>query len=198
MKNKSAVYWLLTGIATMFLVTYSLAAAADKVVVIPLSGGTYTGNPPIVVDNIEKTIGLNAATAPDDLMTWDGNNWVASPPANPQFTVNNMQPYLGINFVIATVGTFPSRNAAEPFIAEIMMFGGNFAPRGWALCNGQLLSIASNSALFSLLGTTYGGDGRTDFALPDLRGRVPLHPGTGPGLTNRRLGQKGGTEDTGQ
>ena len=82
----------------------------------------------------------------------------------------------------------------DPFLAEIIMFGGNFAPRGWALCNGQLLSIAQNQALFSLLGTTYGGDGRTTFGLPDLRGRVPMHPGNGPGLTDRRLGQKGGTE----
>ena len=75
------------------------------------------------------------------------------------------------------------------------MFGGNFAPRGWALCDGQLLSIASNEALFSILGTTYGGDGRTTFGLPDLRGRVALHAGTGPGLSNRRLGEKGGAED---
>lgn len=84
----------------------------------------------------------------------------------------------------------------EPFIGQIMMFGGNFAPRGWALCDGQLLAISQNSALFSILGTTYGGDGRTTFGLPDLRGRVPLHPGSGPGLSPRQLGQKGGTEDT--
>lgn len=82
----------------------------------------------------------------------------------------------------------------EPFIGQIMMFGGNFAPRGWAFCDGQLLSIASNTALFSILGTTYGGDGRTTFALPDLRGRVAVHPGTGPGLSTRRLGQRTGTE----
>ena len=83
----------------------------------------------------------------------------------------------------------------EPFIAQIMLFGGNFAPRGWALCDGQLLPIAQNQALFSLLGTTYGGDGRTTFGLPDLRGRVPMHPGNGPGLTQRRLGAKGGVEE---
>ncbi|MFH6604505.1 phage tail protein [Maribacter algicola] len=82
----------------------------------------------------------------------------------------------------------------EPFIGQIIMFGGNFAPRGWALCDGQLLSIASNSALYSILGTTYGGDGRTTFGLPDLRGRVPMHAGNGPGLTPRRLGEKSGTE----
>ena len=74
------------------------------------------------------------------------------------------------------------------------MFGGNFAPRGWALCDGALLSISQNQALFSILGTTYGGDGRTTFQLPDLRGRVAMHAGSGPGLTPRQLGQKAGTE----
>ena len=82
----------------------------------------------------------------------------------------------------------------EPFIGEIIMFGGNFAPRGWALCDGSLLSISQNSALFSILGTTYGGDGRTTFGLPDLRGRAPVHPGNGPGLTPRQLGEKSGAE----
>jgi microcystin-dependent protein len=82
----------------------------------------------------------------------------------------------------------------NPFLAQIIMFGGNFAPRGWALCNGQLLPIASNQALFSLLGTTYGGDGRTTFALPDLRSRSPIHAGRGPGLADIKLGQRGGIE----
>lgn len=84
--------------------------------------------------------------------------------------------------------------AADPLLGEITMFAGNFAPRGWAFCNGQLLPISENTALFSLLGTTYGGDGRTTFALPDMRGRVVIHPGTGPGLSEYRLGQKGGAE----
>lgn len=83
---------------------------------------------------------------------------------------------------------------SDPFLAEIIMFGGNFAPRGWALCDGQLLPISQNQAVFSLLGTTYGGDGRTTFALPDLRGRAAIHPGTGPGLSPYRLGQRGGAE----
>jgi microcystin-dependent protein len=83
---------------------------------------------------------------------------------------------------------------SEPFIGQIIMFGGNFAPRGWAFCDGQLLPISQNSALFSILGTTYGGDGRTTFGLPELRGRVAMHPGSGPGLTPRTLGQKSGTE----
>ncbi len=81
---------------------------------------------------------------------------------------------------------------ADPFIAEIKIFAGNFAPRGWAFCDGQLLPIAQNTALFSLVGTTYGGDGRTTFGLPDLQGRAPMHPGNGPGLSSRRLGEKVG------
>jgi microcystin-dependent protein len=83
---------------------------------------------------------------------------------------------------------------SEPFVAEIRIFAGNFAPRGWAFCNGQLLPIAQNTALFSLIGTTYGGDGRTTTALPNMQGRAPMHPGRGPGLTERRLGERGGQE----
>lgn len=82
----------------------------------------------------------------------------------------------------------------EPMIGEVRIFAGNFAPRSWALCEGQLLPISQNSALFSILGTTYGGDGRTTFALPDLRGRVAIGPGRGPGLTDRRLGERSGQE----
>ncbi len=84
---------------------------------------------------------------------------------------------------------------ASPFVGQITGFAGNFAPRAWSLCDGQLLSVSQNDALFSLLGTIYGGDGRTTFALPDLRGRVPIHKGNGPGLGNYALGQKGGAED---
>lgn len=84
---------------------------------------------------------------------------------------------------------------SEPFVGEIRMFAGNFAPRGWAFCDGQLLAVSQNDALFSLFGTIYGGDGRTTFGLPDLRGRIPLHQGHGPGLSERRLGSKGGAEN---
>lgn len=82
----------------------------------------------------------------------------------------------------------------DAFLATIMMFGGNFAPRAWAMCNGQLLSISQLTALFSLLGTTYGGDGRTTFALPDLRGRAPIGYGHGAGLSSYQLGQHVGNE----
>lgn len=83
---------------------------------------------------------------------------------------------------------------SEPFIAEVRIFAGNFAPRSWAYCNGQLLPIAQNTALFSLVGTTYGGDGHTTFGLPNLQGRAPMHPGRGPGLTSRRLGERNGAK----
>ena len=80
-------------------------------------------------------------------------------------------------------------------MAQITLFAGSFAPRGWATCDGQTLTIASNSALFSLLGTTFGGDGRVTFGLPDLRGRVAIHAGAVPGLTQRNLGEKGGNQE---
>ncbi|MGG6242055.1 phage tail protein [Nodosilinea sp. AN01ver1] len=83
---------------------------------------------------------------------------------------------------------------SDPFVGEIRMFAGNFAPRGWAFCNGQLLPISQNTALFSLIGTIYGGDGRVTFALPDLQGRIPLHAGQGAGLSNYPLGSRGGVE----
>lgn len=83
---------------------------------------------------------------------------------------------------------------ADPFVAEIRIFPFNFAPKGWAWCDGQLLPLSQNTALFSLLGTTYGGNGKTNFALPDLQGRAPMQPGQGPGLSLHDLGEQGGTE----
>ena len=83
---------------------------------------------------------------------------------------------------------------ADPFVAEIRVFPFNFAPRGWAWCDGQLLPLSQNTALFSLLGTTYGGNGKSNFALPDLQGRAPMHPGQGSGLSLRDLGETGGSE----
>ncbi|ARE39178.1 Microcystin dependent protein [Rhodovulum sp. P5] len=96
--------------------------------------------------------------------------------------------------LLAPLAATPAKAGAEPFIGEIMMVGYTFCPRSWAEANGQLLPISEYSALFSLYGTTYGGDGRTTFALPDLRGRVPMHVGSGPGLSPFQLGQKGGSE----
>lgn len=86
---------------------------------------------------------------------------------------------------------------ADPFVAEIRIFPFNFAPRGWAWCDGQLLPLSQNTALFSLLGTTYGGNGKSNFALPDLQGRAPMHPGQGPGLSLHDLGESSGSDSVG-
>jgi microcystin-dependent protein len=83
---------------------------------------------------------------------------------------------------------------ADPFVAEIRIFGFNFPPKGWAFCDGQIMPLSQNTALFSLLGTTYGGDGKSTFALPDLQGQAPMHPGQGPGLSLHDLGETGGSE----
>ena len=100
--------------------------------------------------------------------------------------------------LVAFIG-LPSQNSfarAEPFLGELMVTGMTFCPRGWAEANGQILSISKHQSLYSLYGTTYGGDGRTTFALPDLRGQVPVHAGQSPGLSNYVMGQKGGQEST--
>src|SRR6476646_4546159 len=83
---------------------------------------------------------------------------------------------------------------ADPFVAEIRIFPFNFAPKGWAFCDGQILPLSQNTALFSLLGTTYGGDGKSNFALPDMQGNAPMHPGQGPGLSLHDLGETGGSD----
>jgi microcystin-dependent protein len=83
---------------------------------------------------------------------------------------------------------------SNPYVGEIRMFGGNFAPSGWAFCDGQLMQISENDTLFNLIGTTYGGDGQETFALPDLQGRLPMHAGQGPGLSNYQIGEKAGVE----
>jgi microcystin-dependent protein len=98
--------------------------------------------------------------------------------------------------MVGSPATASAQSGVEPFVGEIRYVAFNFAPRGWAQCNGQIMSIAQNTALFSLLGTYYGGNGQTTFALPDMRGRVPVHMGQGPGLSNYDLAQTGGTEAT--
>ena len=108
-----------------------------------------------------------------------------------QASLNNESPNLGLNYIIALSGGYPQYQGGQqtsgPMVGEIKMFAGNFAPAGWAFCEGQQLSIGGNDVLFSILGTTYGGDGRNTFALPDLRGRAPVHSDN-----LHRLGQKGG------
>lgn len=102
--------------------------------------------------------------------------------------------FLGSLMALSIITPRASQAQSEPFIGQLMLVGYNFCPRGWAEADGQLLPIASNSALFALFGTIYGGDGRTTFALPDLRGRAPIHEGSGPGLQPYQSGQKGGSE----
>lgn len=151
---------------------------------------------------------LTEATMPVHIHADPGFGATGTAGSNLPFS--RIQPELALNYAIALQGVFPSRAANEPlfsdgpveamgfepFLGEIGIFAGNFAPRGWAFAHGQLLPIASNPALFSLLGTTFGGDGRTTFALPDLRGRVPVGIGTGPGLEEVRWGQQFGRETT--
>ncbi len=146
---------------------------------------------------------LNIEGNTNDILAYNGSEWSPNTLSvnnnGGNLSHNNMQPSLGLTYIIALQGVFPSpsrsaNRSLDPFLAEIILFGGNFAPQGWAKCEGQLLSISQYSALFSILGTQYGGDGETTFALPDLRGRVPVGQGNGPGLTPRSNGQKFGSE----
>ena len=159
------------------------------------AGGTaITAKAPLSVST--NNLQINAGTHAGDLLTWDGNNWINMQPAVQHFSdaVDNHQPYLVINYVMAEFGIYPSQSdATEPYVGEIYMMGCNFAPVGFILCNGALLSIATNDVLFNLLGTTYGGNGTTTFAVPDLRGRVPIHQGNN-GTSIYVIGQTGGNE----
>jgi microcystin-dependent protein len=198
--------YTITGTSQLLSVPYALhAKTADGV------SGTIDESDPVfdasVAKGITETdtmiwnnkIDADVNAVADDLITFDGTNWVSRGAlignSGGSQAQNNMQPWIAVNYIIALVGIYPSRSSiADPTIAEISMFAGNFAPRNWAFCDGQLLSVASNSALFSLVGTIYGGDGRTTFALPNMRGRTAIHAGNGPGLTPRTIGQIGGSE----
>jgi len=161
---------------------------------VPVSN--LTAKSPLTVSATNQ-VSINAGTQVGDLITWDGANWVNLQPAAQHFTFNNVenrQPFLTLNYCIALQGIFPSRADANPFLSQVELFGFNFAPTGWAQCNGQLLPISQNTALFSLLGTNFGGNGTNNFALPDLRGRVPVGMGQGPGLTPFSVGDNGGAE----
>lgn len=158
------------------------------------AGTAITAKAPLSVST--NNLQINAGTLAGDLLTWDGNNWINMQPAVQHFSdaVDNHQPYLVINYVMAEFGIYPSQSdATQPYVGEIYMMGCNFAPVGFILCNGALLSIASNDVLFNLLGTTYGGNGTTTFAVPDLRGRVPIHQGYN-GTSVYVIGQTGGNE----
>lgn len=154
----------------------------------PIGASAYIATAPIVISE-------GATAAAPDVITFNVASMPSIPSSKlPSFQVNTVQPSTVVMCTIALQGVFPSRSAVDPLLGELMWGGWNFAPRGFAKCDGQLLAISSNSALFSLLGTMYGGDGRTTFGLPDMRGRVPMHPGNGPGLTPRRQGDRIGSE----
>jgi microcystin-dependent protein len=140
-----------------------------------------------------NSVKLNTGTTRNQLISWDNTNWVNTNPKASTINVN-IQPYLALNYCISLYGVFPQQNSGNPYVGDIELFAFNFAPVGWAFCNGQLLSIAENDALFALIGTTYGGDGQTTFGLPDLRGRVTIHKGQGNGLSSYVIGQQSGTE----
>ena len=163
---------------------------------VPVGIGSGPGLTPVSlgekVGGFNESVTFNSGRVPVHDHTLSGGGSTNNTGANASFS--NRMPALGLTPVIALQGLFPSRSLATPSIASISWFAGNYAPPGFAKLEGQLLSIAANSALFSLLGTTYGGDGETNFALPDLRGRTPIHQGSGAGLSNVTLGQKAGTE----
>ena len=161
----------------------------------PITANALTANAPLSIAT--NNVRINPGTTVGDLITWDGNNWVNTQPAVQHFsyTLDNVQPYLAVNYCISLFGIFPSQNdASEPFVGEIFIMGCNFPPNGFASCNGQLLAISENDVLFNLIGTTYGGDGQTTFGLPDLRGRLAIHQGESAGTSNYIIGQMGGAE----
>ncbi|MDA8685750.1 tail fiber protein, partial [Robiginitalea sp.] len=135
-----------------------------------------------------------------DLITFDGTNWVAKSATlsntGGSVLIDIRQPSLALHYQIALNGIYPYRSGNDPYIGEIALYTWDWTVRGWATCQGQLMAISQNTALFSLLGTTYGGDGRTTFGLPDLRGRVAVGIRWGPGLSNYQIGQKWGSEGT--
>ena len=128
------------------------------------------------------------------LLTWSGTGWTATAPSPGAYTTEqtNYQPSTVVNFIIALEGLLPSRGGAGPFVGEIRMFAGRVAPEGWAFCDGQILPISRYTSLFSIVGTAYGGDGRTTFGLPDMRARSPVHAGYGGFGWDAELGQRQG------
>lgn len=175
------------------------ADPANELQTLNLTGNTLSLSKDGGEVTLPDGISVSGAVEAGNLITFDGQNWIAQDiitgVTGGGQPFNNMQPYLTINYCIALQGIYPSRNF-DPYVGQIATFAFNFAPTGWALCDGQLLSINQNMALFSLLGTSYGGNGQTTFALPDLRGRTPMHMGGGPGLSFRSIGESGGSETT--
>jgi|GEM_PF-1087835 len=156
---------------------------------------------PLALSATNDTLKLKPGTASGNFLTWDGTNWVSKTTTYTASVVGGSlpvpirNPYLGVNYIIALAGIFPTRSGSNPFLGEIELVGFNFAPTGWALCDGQTLAISTYSALFALLGTTYGGNGTTTFQLPNLQSRVPVGMGQGNGLSPVIIGDMSGAEN---
>jgi microcystin-dependent protein len=154
-----------------------------------------TATAPLTINTVTNNVAINPGTAAGDLLSWNGANWVnISGNTYVKKNASNIQPTIVLNYCMAIEGIFPSMNSQIPFLGEVQLFGFNFNPIGFVRCDGQLLPISEYDAVFALIGTIYGGDGQTTFAVPDLRGRTPIHQGTGPGLSPYVIGQQIGTE----
>ncbi len=154
----------------------------------------------LLVGNGTSAVLTIAPSINNNILVANGTNWVSSTltinQAGNNLPFSILPPYLPVRYCIALQGIYPTRNGGDPFIGEIEILPYNFAPTGWADCDGSIVAIAQNAALFSLLGTFYGGNGTTTFALPDLRGRFPIGQGQRPGFSNYQIGQTGGSETT--
>jgi microcystin-dependent protein len=182
--------------------------AASKITgILPVANGG-TGTDSLTVNNLlvgngtsaVQTIAPTTENGNINILVANGTNWISKTLALASIgtgtPISILPPYLTINYSICLFGVYPSRNGSESYVGEICIYAFNFPPRNWALCDGSIQSISQNQALFSLLGTTYGGDGQSTFALPDLRGRSPIGQGQGTNLSTRVMGQSGGSETT--
>ena len=172
--------------------------------ILPVANGG-TGSSSLTANNLLVGNGTGAVltiapTTSGNFLVANGTNWISksitlslSATGSGQ-PISILPPYLTIRYCIAIYGNFPARNGIDPFMGEIEILPYDFAPNGWADCDGSILPVAQNQALFSLLGNRYGGNGQTSFALPDLRGRFPIGQGQRPTFSNYQMGQAGGSE----
>ncbi len=158
-------------------------------------GHSHTANPVNLTGGRSYTgTSVSVVTSPRPISALTAAPETIAAPAGGDNAHDNIQPYLCVHFIIALSGDMEPVSLLEPFIGEVRLFAGAVIPRGWLRCDGQSLTVAENPELFSVLGTTYGGDGRSSFTVPDLRGRAAMHAGVGEGLTLRKLGESGGRE----